>query len=366
LSGSPTRFAPAAAILATEGLSYALVLPHLPVVVGESASWWAVGVLLAGYSVCQYLALGPISRAARRFGVPIVTSACLLGTSVGMVMTAVSTNYWILLGGRVIDGLSAGTVVLVTAAHLRMLSTGKWTKALGRLAAVRGASILTGIIVASAVGLRVSDPRTALQTTAWVGAVLPLIAIVFAARLGGARLGGAVDPQRMGPRTRRRMFRHIGAQSAQSALLVIAPALALVLATQTVSFLAPAAAIVGLGLGQLVLAPRTDQWEHWRTLGAFGLLIASFTALAAPLVGIAMFGVVVGASAPTAQSRLLQSRINEGSDDLEANALAGKSAIVGQIIGPITSFGALSISPTAAVVTVGALGGTALVRTRDH
>ncbi len=177
------QIGPAAAILGIEGLAYAMVLPHLPVVVGERAAWWAVGVLLAGYSIAQFIMLTPITNAARRYGVPIVVSTCLLGTTVGLVLTALSTDYWILLAGRLIDGLSAGTIVVVTAAHLRFVDQSEWTTALGRLAAVRGAAILIGIFIAAGVGLMASDPGDALRATAWIGAALPLLAIGFASRL---------------------------------------------------------------------------------------------------------------------------------------------------------------------------------------
>ncbi len=151
----------------------------------------------------------------------------------------------------------------------------------------------------------------------------------------------------------------MAAQAAQSGLLVIAPALALVVATQTVSFLAPAVAIIALGIGQLVLAPRFVETSRSWTAVLAVLGVGAAIGAVEPLTGIALLGVVVGMLAPTAQAALLQLRIADGSDDFEANALAGKAAIVGQILGPATGYGALSLGPALATSTVGLLGGSA-------
>lgn len=355
------KFGPAAAILAAEGLAYALVLPHLPVVVGENAPWWSVGVLLAAYSVSQFLVLEPISRWTRRIGVPVVVAGCLVGTAIGMVLTALSTDYWVLLAGRIIDGLSAGTVVVVTAAHLKRISSSSWAKSLGWLAAVRGGSILAGIFGAAAAGILLSDPVEALQMTAWIGASLAIFATIFVRSLGEPRESVLTSLPRLGQDTRRQMVSHVSAQGAQAALIVTAPALGLVIGDQTTSFLAPVAAILGLAFGQLFLAPKVLSWRGLPGMFALVLLmIAAGSTALSPLAGVALLGAVIGTLAPIAQAQLLRSRVEEGWDEIEANAIAGKAAIVGQILGPSISFAAMSFSALLASFAVAVFGALTL------
>lgn len=82
----------ALAVVGIEGLAYAIVLPHLPLVVGAQAPWWSVGVLLASYSITQFFMLNPIARAAERYGVRPVIVGCLTGTALGLALMAVSTT----------------------------------------------------------------------------------------------------------------------------------------------------------------------------------------------------------------------------------------------------------------------------------
>ena len=171
-----------------EALAYSVALPHLPVVVGRNAPWWAVGLLFGGYSVMQFVAIGPIGRLAERHGVRRVTAACLVGTAVGLMMTALSTNYWILLGGRLVDGVSAGTVVVVTTSVLARVPRAEWTHTLGLLSGVRGTaglgviSLLAATLMSGALLLG-SFP----QVAAWaLAALLPWVFLVGA---GGLLLG---------------------------------------------------------------------------------------------------------------------------------------------------------------------------------
>jgi DHA1 family tetracycline resistance protein-like MFS transporter len=338
-----------------EGLAYALVLPHLPLVVGEHSPWWAVGGLLAAYSIAQFLVLPRITNAARRHGTVWVVFGCLIGTATGMILTAVSTNFWILLAGRLVDGLSAGTVVVVTALHLASVNRSLWTRDLGRLAAVRGAAILGGVVTAAILGVATANPAVALRTTAWIGAVLAGLAIPVAARF--RHLDPAVARAQPTTPTGPAAGRHIAAQAAQAALLTLAPALALTVSNLTAGFLGPAAAISGLAVGQLVAAPRLEGCPALRSVGDLGIVLGSLLVPWSPLAGLALMGIAIGAAAPIAQAALLRKRTAAGEDILTANAFVGRASIIGHVLGPLLGYVALSVGLVPAIVVTAVFGG---------
>jgi len=346
------------AVAGFEALAYAIVLPHLPVVVGETAPWWAVGLLLAAYSASQFAMLGVITRWSQRVGVRPVVAVCLAGTAIGLILTAVSTTYWVLLAGRIVDGASAGTVVLVTTAALVTRTRQDWPRTLGHIAAVRGGAALGGIVATAGVGLALSDPITALQSTAWAGVALTVVAVSF------VRAVPHVDRGLTPPRVRRsasRSIPHFAAQASSAGLIVLAPAIGLLAEDQSISFMAPAAVIIGMAIGQLGVS-------HHYARPAVRLAALGVTAFGAALVGadiivlggLAALGVGVGSAVPAVHATLLHDLTDRGESDLAANAYSGRVAILGQIAGPAVGFVSLSASVTTAAVTVLALAAVAL------
>lgn len=349
----------ALAVIGIEGLAYAIVLPHLPLVVGSRAPWWSVGLLLGSYSIAQFFMLNPIARAAQRYGVRPVIVGCLTGTALGLVLMAVSTNYWVLLASRIIDGASAGTVAVVTAVALSWFDSGEWVQRLGKLNAIRGGTVLAGILTTAGLGLALDDSVRALQTAAWVGVGLTVAAVVAVSglRLGGLRRDSrGADTVPLEPS--RALTSHVAAQAGQAGVLVVAPALGYVSAGMTASLIAPASAIVGLAVGQVVLARRIHASRLAVALTAICLIGG---ALAVPfestvLVGLAMLGMGIGAAVPNAQSRLLRRLMRHGCSDLEANATSARAAVIGQIAGPIAGYLALALRALAASSFVAGLG----------
>jgi len=339
-----------------EALAYSVALPHLPLVVGRNAPWWAVGLLFGGYSVMQFVAIGPIGRLAERHGVRRVTAACLVGTAVGLMMTALSTNYWILLGGRLVDGVSAGTVVVVTTSVLARVPRAEWTHTLGLLSGVRGTAGLIGILATAGVGVAIGDPVVGLRTMAWIGTGLVGASLVLVPRLPSlayAPLTTINTP--IGTVTRYRLISHFGAQAAQAGLLISAPGVGAAVASVKVGFYCPAAAIIGLAVGQALVSSRAERSATIRTLmiGVLTLGLVGIPFPATVVAGFAVAGVAIGSLAPRLQAALIRERMADGISAVGANVLAGRGAVAGQVAGPMIGYAALSWSPSMAAVSVG-------------
>jgi len=251
-------------------------------------------------------------------------------------------------------------VVVVTATALTWFEASGWVIRLGRLAATRGAAALVGIVASAAIGLVVDTPDRALRISAWFGTGLVVMAMGFAMglRVGPARAFRATEEPRSRIAPGPHLLTHVAAQASQAGLLVLAPALGFLAGSQTISFLAPAAAIAGMAIGHLVVAQHVQSSRLVRSallasLVAGGLLVPF---KATVLLGLSFTGLAVGAAVPGAQSRLLQRIVGSGASDFAANAYASRGAIAGQIAGPVTGYLALGIHSVAASAGVAAFG----------
>ena len=157
---------------------------------------------------------------------------------------------------------------------------------------------------------------------------------------------------------------HTAAQAGQAGLLAIAPAAALTVATTTVALIAPAITIVGLAIGQLVLAPQAEK-HSLVAKSAIGVLLIGLLAIpftTTVLVGLALAGIALGTFVPSAQARAIESRIADGATYLASNALTGRASIVGQIAGPLAGYTALTGATALASSSLAVFGIAAVPR----
>src|SRR5689334_19283751 len=67
-----------------------------------------VGWLTAIYAICQFFAAPGLGVLSDRYGRRPLTLICLLGSSLGYLIFGIGGALWVLMAGRVIDGLTGG------------------------------------------------------------------------------------------------------------------------------------------------------------------------------------------------------------------------------------------------------------------
>src|SRR5690242_18833810 len=109
---SPSRasiiFLVITAFLATMG--FGIISPVMPFIVqryvGTNNLALAVGWLTSVYAVCQLIAAPALGKLSDRYGRRPLLLICLLGSAAGYALLGLGGALWMLILGRIIDGLT--------------------------------------------------------------------------------------------------------------------------------------------------------------------------------------------------------------------------------------------------------------------
>lgn len=146
--GSPPKLTPIRLVLLTvfiDLIGFGIVLPLLPSYASLfKASDFAIGLLVASYSLMQFL-LAPVwGRLSDRIGRRPVLLIGLTGSALSYLIFAVAGSYWVLLASRVVAG-AMGATVNVAQAYLADLSEEKdRARSMGMLGAAFGLGFVVG------------------------------------------------------------------------------------------------------------------------------------------------------------------------------------------------------------------------------
>ena len=92
-----------------------LISPIAPYLVGKHITdpncvGLALGWLSAAYAICQFISAPGLGVLSDRFGRRPILIICLVGSAVGYLLMGVGGAFWVLLLGRIIDGLTGGNI----------------------------------------------------------------------------------------------------------------------------------------------------------------------------------------------------------------------------------------------------------------
>jgi DHA1 family tetracycline resistance protein-like MFS transporter len=104
------------AIVLVDLLGFTLVMPLLaPFAKEYGFSGLQIGVLFAAYPMCQLLAGPVLGRLSDRFGRRPLLIASQAGTAVSFLVLGLSSQFWVMLLARALDGASGGNILVAQA-----------------------------------------------------------------------------------------------------------------------------------------------------------------------------------------------------------------------------------------------------------
>ena len=161
-------------------IGFGIIIPLLPFY-GEhyQASPDTVGLLMATYSLTQFIAAPFWGRLSDRIGRKPVLIVTLAGAAVSYVWLGLAESLWMLFGARALGGLMAGNISTAFAYVADVTTPENRAKGMGLI----GAAFGLGFIAGPAIGgiLAGPDPLNAdYQTPAFAGAALSAAALVLA------------------------------------------------------------------------------------------------------------------------------------------------------------------------------------------
>jgi len=196
-------------IVVIDLIGFGIIIPLLPLYAEVmDADPATVGLVMATYSLAQFVAAPLWGRMSDRIGRRPVLLISLFGAVLGYVWLGLADNIWMLFGARAVGGFMAGNISTAFAYVADVTTRETRAKGMGMI----GAAFGLGFIIGPAIGgiLAGNDPLTAdYQTPALAAAALSALAWV----LGLAKLKESLAPEvraRLAARpksTRREQFR---------------------------------------------------------------------------------------------------------------------------------------------------------------
>lgn len=131
--------------MAIDLVGWGIVLPILPLYAEEFTDSPAlIGLLVASFSVMQLLFAPLLGRLSDRVGRKPVIVVSLVGTAVGYLVMGLAGSLAVLFAGRIIDGISGGSISAASAAVADMARPEERARLLGLLSAAFGIGFVAG------------------------------------------------------------------------------------------------------------------------------------------------------------------------------------------------------------------------------
>lgn len=181
--------------VALDLVGFGIVLPILPLYAERfDASPAVIGLLVASFSLAQFV-FSPIwGRVSDRVGRKPVLVLSLAGTAVGSLLTGLAGSLWLLFAARILDGISGASVSVAQAAVTDLAPPSERPRLLGLLGAAFGLGFVAGPAIGALAAL--GGPHVPFLVAAALAAVNAVVAAVRLPETHPARSGRAERPTR--------------------------------------------------------------------------------------------------------------------------------------------------------------------------
>lgn len=131
------------------GIGFSIIAPVVPFLVqpytsnpGEQAI--VVTLLTSVYAVCVFFAAPVLGALSDKYGRRPLLLLCLLGSAVGYLVFGIGGALWVLFAGRIIEGITGGSISTIFAYFADIIPREQRTKYFGWMSAVVGVGTVIG------------------------------------------------------------------------------------------------------------------------------------------------------------------------------------------------------------------------------
>ena len=160
------------------GIGFGIISPVVPFLVqpytsnqGEQAI--VVTLLTSLYAVCMFFAAPGLGALSDKYGRRPVLLVCLLGSVIGYLIFGIGGALWVLFVGRIIDGITGGTISTIFAYFADIIPPEHRTKYFGWMSAIVGVG---GVIGPTLGGLLA---KFGYSVPLYFGAIITLLNVVY-------------------------------------------------------------------------------------------------------------------------------------------------------------------------------------------
>ncbi len=160
------------------GIGFSIITPVVPFLVQPYISnpkdqAIVVTLLTSVYAACVFFAAPGLGALSDRYGRRPLLLVCLLGSAIGYLVFGIGGALWVLFAGRIIEGITGGSISTIFAYFADITPREQRTKYFGWISAVAG--------VGSAIGPTVGGllARFGYSVPMYCGAVITLLNFVY-------------------------------------------------------------------------------------------------------------------------------------------------------------------------------------------
>ncbi|MGW9124200.1 MFS transporter [Paenibacillus chitinolyticus] len=160
------------------GIGFSIITPVVPFLVqpyisnpGEQAI--VVTLLTSVYALCVFFAAPVLGALSDKYGRRPLLLVCLLGSAIGYFVFGIGGALWILFAGRIIEGITGGSIGTIFAYFADIIPPEQRTKYFGWLSAIVG----VGTVIGPTVGGLLA--KFGYSVPMYFGAVITLLNVVY-------------------------------------------------------------------------------------------------------------------------------------------------------------------------------------------
>ncbi|MCM3698686.1 MFS transporter [Paenibacillus macerans] len=160
------------------GIGFSIITPVVPFLVqpyishpGDQAI--VVTLLTSVYAVCVFFAAPGLGALSDRYGRRPLLLICLLGSAIGYFVFGIGGALWVLFAGRIIEGITGGSISTIFAYFADIIPPEQRTKYFGWMSAVVG----VGTVIGPTLGGLLA--RFDYSAPMYFGAIITLINVVY-------------------------------------------------------------------------------------------------------------------------------------------------------------------------------------------
>lgn len=160
------------------GIGFSIITPVVPFLVqsytsnpGEKAI--VVTLLTSVYAVCVFFAAPGLGALSDKYGRRPLLLVCLLGSAIGYLIFGIGGALWVLFVGRIIEGITGGSISTIFAYFADIIPREQRTKYFGWVSAVVG----VGTIIGPTLGGLLA--KFGYSVPMYFGAIVTLVNVVY-------------------------------------------------------------------------------------------------------------------------------------------------------------------------------------------
>ncbi|MDN7903354.1 MFS transporter [Burkholderia diffusa] len=178
MSGTTNRLplrvmAPLFGVVAIDAIGMGVILPLLPFYSQHfGASPFAIGALVAIFSLGQFVAAPMLGRLSDRYGRKVVLLGSQIGTCVSLVVLACAGNLVVVFVARMLDGITSGNLSVANAYAVDHSSPQTRRRAIGLVGAAVGVGMMLGPSLSAGLS------HISMTAPVWGAAMLSALSVV--------------------------------------------------------------------------------------------------------------------------------------------------------------------------------------------